>query len=322
MSEYHASVLSNLVAMALTLTGPRLWILIKAFMLWVVKNAKEHSKTARRQNNCQLPLVAAHVPPTGRPQDIELQAGVRPPEITSIHEHNENMVMTQNSHSELGAALELICNVWRKLSLRHIELPTQPATAVRQQPGLTWLFKFWENFLQQPAEVALSLLLSAIFVCLFVAESSGSILSARIVSDGMALPSSPECFESKDSGSFYKGGILFPSYNDYSEKCYHAHSGADGCTTFYNQSISYTEQAGVNCPFSGNGCMKGIQAPITFDTGFVDSKYLGINAAKRHLFRRRTTCTPLVVDLNLLRPRFPRGFWISDPSISSGFNSV
>ena len=321
VSEYHASILSSLVAIALTLTGPQFWILIKAFMLWMIKNGKKHFKTARRQNDRQLSLVIARVPYTGRSEDIELQAEMQSQEITSTHEHNENMVTTQNSHSELGAALKLIGNVWRRLKLRHIELSTESATAVRQQPELTRLLKFWENFLQQPADIALSLLLSAIFIGLFVAHSSGSILSARIVSDGIALSSSPGCFESKGNGSWFKGRKLFQSYNDYSEKCYHAHLGADGCTTFYNQSISYTEQVDVNCPFSGNGCMKGIHAPIAFDTGLVDSKYLGINAAKRHRFRRRTTCTPFVSDVNLMLPQFPEGSWASDP-YSSGFDTV
>ncbi len=34
----------------------------------------------------------------------------------------------------------------------------------------------------------------------------------------------------------------------------------------------------------------------TFDTDYVDSEYLGINAAKRHHFRRRATCAPLRSD--------------------------
>ena len=274
--------------MTLTLTGPRLWILIKAFIFWAIKYVKENHKGRRGQTNYQLPLVDEPLLSSGRPQSNGIQLQPRFYE-TPTQDPSENLITTQKSHSEIGAALKLIGNVWQTLKLRHIELPTESAT--RQQPELIWISKIWKNFLQQPAEIALSLLLSAIFIGFFVAQSSGSVLSAKIISDGAALSTSPRCRYS----SVTADDARFGGYNDYSERCYRSPLGADGCTLFYNQSISYTEQASDKCPFSnssGNRCTEGIHAPITFDTGFVDAKCLGINAAKRHKFRRQTTCTP------------------------------
>ncbi|KAL9631289.1 MAG: hypothetical protein Q9164_005974, partial [Protoblastenia rupestris] len=270
----------------------------------------ERSKAIKRRRGPQLPHVSTPAPAVGRPQIIELENRLRSAIITSDHERSENMATTQSSHSELGAGLSLIGNVWRRLRLGQIELSTKPATA-RQWARLTRSSKLWKNFLQQPAEIALSLLLSAIFVGLFVAQSSGSVLSARIVSDGMALSTSPGCLKSSEpTDGAHHGG-----FSDYSEKCYHAPLGADGCTLFYNQSISYTEQAGDKCPFSEtsrNRCIGGMHGPVTFDTGFIDVKYLGINAASQKQFRRRTTCTPAVLrdipkDIDFLPGKPPCG---------------
>ena len=262
-------------------------------MLWVTKYIKRRSYTPRRQDDYQLPLVAPPVLSARSPQNSELP----PYEPTLDHEHNENMVTTENSHSELGAALGLMGNIWRKLKRRHIELSIEPATAARQWPGFPWIHQIWKNFLQQPAEIVLSFLISAIFVGIFVAQSSGSVLSARLVSDEIALSSSPACY---GGPSMPKGRGGFGGYSDYSEKCYHTHLGADGCTLFYNQSISYTEEADEQCPFSRSRCTEGIHAPFTLDTGPIDIKYLGINSAQRYQFRRRATCTPIVLDEDLL----------------------
>lgn len=76
--------------------------------------------------------------------------------------------------------------------------------------------------------------------------------------------------------------------------CHHAKSRADGCNFFHNQTI--LEKANETCLFLGQTCALGGNSAVAFDTSFIDAKYLGINAAKRYQFRRKTRCAPLVPD--------------------------
>jgi hypothetical protein len=70
----------------------------------------------------------------------------------------------------------------------------------------------------------------------------------------------------------------------------------DSCKPYYNQTISYSEGHNTSCPFSGDACLCGQTSAYALDTRFVDSSVLGINAAKRYQFRRRTICSPIVTN--------------------------
>ena len=128
----------------------------------------------------------------------------------------------------------------------------------------------------------------------FVAESSGTVLSANIVTDTTALVSSPKC----NIGDGWETQVGAHSYRD---RCYHAELGTLGCNTFYNQSIAYTERPKQKCPFVNRICVKGIDSTLTLDTGLVDVRTIGINSAANLQFRRTTTCAPLKVDGELLK---------------------
>ena len=114
---------------------------------------------------------------------------------------SHNITATRESHSELGAAHELLGNVWEHLRPNRIELPLGSTADIVQ--GLTdqgWRIylserstKLWRNFLQYPMDIATSILWSMILVGIFVAESSGSVASARIISDTTAKIDSSYC---------------------------------------------------------------------------------------------------------------------------------
>lgn len=277
MSQYHASVLSNLVAVALTLTGPRLWILIKALLFSVVDMYKRHL-TRRRglptSSNIALQNRAAHL----------------------THLENENLETTRTSHSELGAALSLLKNLWNHLGSGRIGLPA--GLVSRRKKWTKTVSRIWTNLIQRPFDIIASIFLSALFVGIFVAESSANVLSANIVSDTTALVSSAKCtFHSYSRCLLPTGGAAL----SYSQQCYQAPLGADGCNFFYNQSIGYKEKSEDICPFAWPLCIKARNSTLTFDTGLVDASTIGVNSATQFQFRRTSTCAPLGSNSVLLR---------------------
>ena len=212
--------------------------------------------------------------------------------ITAAHIVDDNIGATAESHSELGAAFAFIETVWKYLGSGCLSLPNGPTSIKQRWPRHMKLV--WRNLLQRPFDVLLSLMVSVFFVAIFVAESSGTILSANIVSDTTALVSSEKC----EIGSWYvtSQGAAY----EYARNCYHAELGANGCNFFYNQSIAYTEKHGQKCPFISEICANGSNSAISLDTGLVDAKVVGINSAAHLQFRRTTTCAPLRIDGEIL----------------------
>lgn len=120
-------------------------------------------------------------------------------------------------------------------------------------------------------------------------ESTANVLSASIVSDSTALVSSPLCTLRY---------ILYGKSDaaEYSQKCYEANLGADGCNFFKNQSISFTEKLISTCPFPGKTCALDENPALVLDTGYIHAKYLGINSEIPYHFRRTATCASLKPD--------------------------
>ena len=225
---------------------------------------------------------------------------VTPSNARSLHENN--LLTTEESHSELGAARSVLQNTWHQLQVDRIRLPTEQSSHSR-----SWLdrlqrtlkftvsrsYLIWKIFLQQPADFVFSFCLAAILIAIFVIESSGVILSAEILSDTITLASSPNCsitslFYFDDEADQARRALA------YSKQCYAPGDNTDRCNYFFNRSITYTEKSNDTCPFSGGVCIGGDHAAYTLDTGIVDAKYLGINTHDHYYFRRRTTCTPVM----------------------------
>ena len=293
--------MSNVVATALTLCGPRLWLLIKrlgfeAFALYVHWKRNYGSSASRRH----------------------------------LSTSDNAMELIEESHSELGAALMLLKSIFLRLRPR-IELAEQSIANVNGAGGnrrTERLKRIWETFLSKPFDIGMSVLLSLTFVGIFVAGTSGSVLSAGIVGDTTALASSEHCFPP----DYRKSNVSLEAAS-YSQRCYKQPAGTEGCGYLYNQDIFYSERSSKKCPL--RQCQGGVQKPsatnhiftgeqendttniresaatsqasmkeqdnggshrkhsaITLDTGLVDASVIGINAPKRYQFRRTTTCAP------------------------------
>ena len=158
--------MSNFLAIALALTGPRLWILVKAFgfsSLALFKRFKirlAHSCALLSQTIPILPLSSQVFAPsdsTSNPlaQQIELQR-VRPDGFGE-----ERVEIMQRSHSELEAALALVANVWGVLRSGQIRLSNT-------QISCTTMRRVWRNFLSRLLDLIVSIFFSTIFVGIFV----------------------------------------------------------------------------------------------------------------------------------------------------------
>ena len=283
--------------MALTLAGPRLWVLIKAFYSWMytIFETYRHRLTIRRADS-NIPTFSL--------SSVGNHQSSAPPLLGSSvasqrsHVISHSLIVTKNSHSELGAARDLLSDTMSQLRAPPIELPTN--STLQTDHGLKGLgiyrrclkpiLQLWGNFLKQPVDIVIPLLLSVFFIGIFVAESSGSVLSAGIVSDTTALASSPRCFGPRNGTDISTRALA------YSKQCYNTPNEAEDCNYFYNQSISYTEESMEDCPWRGRTCALRQHVALSLDTGYVHSKYVGINAPEQYRFRRRAICAPLVPD--------------------------
>lgn len=285
VSEQTASILSNVVAMALTLVGPRLWILLKAFFFWALTR---HGRRSQRRSTHEG--IIGHAPlDLPRVSDLPTSHNQNQSHETFTHDFSisDNLATIESSHSELGAALDLITKVFKLLRTDRIQLFIPSPMSRRHCQFLPKIVRVWNNFLQHPVDVMVPLLLSAAFIGLFVAQSSGSVMSARILTDKIALSTPPRCTPA------WKPPNVATAYT---KQCYHAEEEAEGCNFFYKQSIKYIERANQTCPFRGKTCAWGRNSALSFDTGLVDAHFLGINAQKKYQFRRKMLCAPLLPD--------------------------
>ena len=285
VSQYHSSIMSNLIAMALTLAGPRIWILLKAFVSWLHDLlASQKAVGACRHIRLMMPWKAYSI--------ITRSRTTRGSECGHRRSWFKNNVLpvAEESHSELGAARDLIALAMDELRTDRIELPDDSNSNTWDARGIRnhRLNKPWRKFLERPLDIILPLLLSVVLIGVFVAESTGAILSANIVGDSTAMSYSSRCFAPPD-GRDTRGRA-----KAYIQQCYHAPQGTEGCNFFYNQSVRYEESFSDICPFRGFQCTSKPKSAISFDTGHIDANYVGINSPKRLSFRRRAVCSPII----------------------------
>ena len=283
VTDYQASIMNNLVAMALTLSGPRLWILIKRLAVWAYKRLRRGNRV------------------TGWRLDHEMELA------------SSNIDIIQESHSELSASLSITMNIMGRLRPR-IEIPHVPQGLNHNRSDSAlyqWSARAWTLLLERPINLLMSLSLSVMFVGIFVAGASGSVLSAKITSDRVALANSRLCCPPERN---MMGNKAYNQAAPYSRQCYRQPFGAEGCGYLFQQDIAYTERAIKACPWRYNTCdtqnslsanidtlqkfnstsskSKIRDSAVLFDTGLVDSSIIRINSPRRYQFRRAAVCAP------------------------------
>ncbi len=297
------------------LAGPRLWILIKAIIFYAINIYTEiYSRRSKLTISMNLPLVSrAPLSRANRDDSTMLPQSLPTQYDRTRHFRDEGLDTTRTSHSELGAAAALLGIVWAFLRSSRVELSPESTSSRQKWSKIASLSRIWNKFLRRPLETVVSLLLSAVLMGIFVAESSANVMSANIVTNTIALVSSPKCSI---------GTLFYPHSNAaaYSKKCYQARPGEDGCNSFLHQSIEYTEKSESKCPFPGQTCALERNPAFNLDTGMVDARIIGINSASRYQFRRTTTCAPLRPDGEFLKgKRYDRNTYIGTKGLDYDF---
>ena len=213
---------------------------------------------------------------------------------------HRNIRGAENADSELSAAHRILANTLSSLRAYRIQLPN-----VRGRHKHSWLNRLeyclsnspisqvWDNVLRQPFDVIASICLALLFIAVFVVESSSVIFSASVLTDSVALAASPNC-------SILVPNVPTPVTNRlarraalYRDQCYRGERRANGCSFYYNRSITFADTSDEPCPFTGDYCIPGPTNAYAMDTGYVEAKVLGINSAENLYFRRRATCSPI-----------------------------
>lgn len=103
----------------------------------------------------------------------------------------------------------------------------------------------------------------------------------------------------------------------YASDCYGGQANSiTGCNLFTQQSLPYTTEVEVPCPFKGGMCILGDEkGAVRFLTPPIPANHLGLNINTALEFRRITTCAPLVRNESFqlykesTNPLFT-GFWL------------
>ena len=184
--------------MALTLAGPRLWIIIKEIR---PKTLNLLGSLSFRRN-----LHAAVMRYGDR------WTGCR----------NQVLPAAEESHSELGAATLIASLALHELQRYPRGFNNIDQLGTNKRRGKIHhvtknVLRLWDTFLKRPLDIFVPVVLSVVFVAIFVAETAGTIMSARVVGDSVALSDSRRCFAPNRPDS--------TRLLAYVDDCYYAASG-------------------------------------------------------------------------------------------------
>lgn len=128
--------------------------------------------------------------------------------------------------------------------------------------------------------------------------AAGTAIS-YVTSDSIAPATSSKCamlVPNASNSVTSPMGQIMESVESYYSECYEAEPSQQECDLFPDTDLFVNFTSGVECPFNGDICLPGQNSTISLDTGYLDSKYLGINSPHRPIIRRKTTCAPLVTN--------------------------
>lgn len=304
--------MSNIVAVALTLSLPRLYIVLK--LLWphvsplfskFWHEIRAYSKRLYVKMQQCWPWSRGPVSVTS-PQvlsnlssDIQL-ADTNQANVTgSSSRILSGAAHTLQESSSFGGAVQLLAR--GHLAMASISLGTG-------RKGFRGTCKqLFQNMLEDPKGFATILVIMLMFSAIFLGVQIASISSSFIVTTSTATSSNPSCgywvptLERPPVTEWIMRQVVLEKQPGlrairYAENCYSEGADLSQCNVFYNSSSAYNATHNVKCPFDQDVCLGGSNPAYTLDTGFLDSNVSGINSAARFQFRRRTTCAPLTTN--------------------------
>ena len=325
--ESTATVISNAIAVTLTLALPRLYIILKWLLLALAKfwrriHVFDISSTGQRLlrrfldkmpgmnihrsvfvDTNETPLELGHGDtPRDRYQDQRLFVGIQ-----------ETL---QSSATSEDAVSRLAC--------RHLAMPR--LTVGSDGGRLNSLLQLIENVKEEPRAFASILAFMLLLFAIYIGIQAMAISSSFIIGDSAAVISEGRCAYSvaywDDDWDLNPSSVRSGFWGDLSElaiefeqTCYSGRPLVIPCRGVLTPNLPYLSQNGTRCPFpEPTMCKLGEWSAFTLDTGYLNPKMLGINARTNFEFRRLTVCAPINNNDTFLRVSYP-----SDKQISFGY---
>ena len=307
VTERTANVVSNAVAVTLTLALPRIYILFKG---WIPQIIKFYGHLTKTDYLIQLRNATDYSP--RRIYSIlrgRVSFSAMEPEVMeldrrfSLWDHDPNRRILTGIMETLRNASNSEDAVAR-LARRHLAMPRQ--TIGFDGARLSRLRQVTKNLIEDP-KAFISILTGMILLfAICIGLQVMAICSNHIIRGTAATLRNGQCAYSLvrwESGwdwlheatpsDFYTG--LTNSAIAYSKACHSANSTATQCQDLLTPTIPYDTTSDDDCPFPAQDlCKLGRKSALTFDTGFLDAKIIGINTASHFEFRRRSTCAPVM----------------------------
>ena len=304
LSERNATLISNAVAVTLTLALPRVYVLLKCAItgLLTLHRLVGQRMTQTRLRGASKVFFEKVLASFGRsPSKIGLN--MAPLEVTSSTQSEGDremriLVGTLETIQGSTTAEDAVSRLVR----RHLAMPRLVIGN-----GVFCLRRMVENVRDEPGASGQILVVIVLLFAIYVGLQVTAISSGFIIGDSAAPIKGGTCayyvtaghlnWEKHGSGADHGyQNSLADSTIGYTRACYHSNVFTNLCSRTLSRTILHNTSSGSTCPFPNKAmCKNGDSSVFTMDSDFVDANSLGINSPRKSEFRRRTTCS-LVLD--------------------------
>jgi hypothetical protein len=313
-----AIMISNVVAVMLTLSLPRLLVFIQLAVTYLTRRITRYFAEDEKNKDREMERLVPRDQNT-QSQRRELQSpGSLPVQPSQAHVVDEFTREAENFIDIVNEA-HAIENAAARIFRNYVIVGNDINVGVAAEDPLSILYAkaqlFLWNLRQQPWKTSTFLILYAFLFSIFLAYQIIAIFASRMIGPPIVRSASPHAgswFPDKLDISYMSNTSIFPIANDlhteitfravgYAERCYGHRSSSGDCDIFYTPRINYTQDHNATCPFQSDMCLEGPESAYELNTGFIDAKVLGVNYEHTCKFRLRHICAPLVADKRFIR---------------------
>lgn len=204
------------------------------------------------------------------------------------------------SHTPESGAIQLLRLIFQVITERPIALPevARPNTRTWIERVSESCSRYWQNISGNWAHLTLLVLAVGFCAVVFAAAATAATAVVYLGWDNKVLPTYHNC-GFWVTPNMYEEGLSQGKTDDratsYHTSCYGNTLSSD-CQLFVHDRLPYSMIENDVCPFLGDVCLLGNHTAVTFDTGFIQAKLLGINSKRQLFFRRKSTCSPVVTN--------------------------
>ena len=256
--EKTAQALGNAIAIAITLTLPRLLVLFQLCLPSLGQALHCMSQISRFRLDRERRLTS----------------------------HLLETFLRADSISNVASRL-----IGTHLGMRRIRL------GVRHRDFLLRCREMGMNFREDKLGFGVVCMILLALLAFYVCVQAIAIMTLGILSGNLGVPASPACGLWLPAKATDKMTVIATQEESravaYAKHTYSvAPSSCSLDGTFVTQNIQYQESRGHDCPFAPEHCLNHASA-IILDSGMQSARILGLNSVEQYSFRKKITCAPL-----------------------------